>query len=268
MLPGNPTSQLVLMLLAPIRGYGWLWVSCGKLEMKQLRYVSTSSSTLAIKTMLTTDPSKDGCDEEPPIKNKSLEKTCGEGPLFDIRAEKEKEERQGKELGDKGEKDKGKGVAQEKGSTETATDTEKDKFDKEELKALVDEFADIGCYIKGKDNSGDATSEELKTEFESNIDALANVKVFNEENHSRLARIDSSLTWCANHTKTFIAKCAAIRTGRALWGIRTRSITILRRQEILAVSKAFQDYKNCQAQEQPMQQGDTGTSQADASALP
>lgn len=41
------------------------------------------------------------------------------------------------------------------------------------LEQIVQEFMDIGCQIKKKDNSGNATADELKAEFENSIDMLS-----------------------------------------------------------------------------------------------
>ncbi|GLJ36948.1 hypothetical protein SUGI_0747330 [Cryptomeria japonica] len=45
-----------------------------------------------------------------------------------------------------------------------------------------------------KDKSRDASMDELKTEFENNIDNLSCPKAFNSDNLNKLARIDTMLT--------------------------------------------------------------------------
>ncbi|GLJ52075.1 hypothetical protein SUGI_1107500 [Cryptomeria japonica] len=47
------------------------------------------------------------------------------------------------------------------------------------LNDIAQEFTNIGCQIKRKDNSRDATTKELKVEFQNTIDTLSNPKAFN-----------------------------------------------------------------------------------------
>ncbi|GLJ48974.1 hypothetical protein SUGI_1033250 [Cryptomeria japonica] len=62
------------------------------------------------------------------------------------------------------------------------------------LDQIAQEFIDIGYYIKKKDNFGDTMANELKDEFENNINVLSDPKALNEDKLNELARIDTLLT--------------------------------------------------------------------------
>lgn len=118
-------------------------------------------------------------------------------------------------------------------------------------------FEDIGYELRRKGNSGIASANELKTKFQCNIDNLADRKVFRDDQHDELVRIDAFLLWCVNHYKAFIAKADEVKTSKAFWALQSNRVIGPSDDEIAAAIKVLQNLKDQQDKQQITQARDT-----------